>query len=111
MKIDEHKQGAVTIIRPGGALVGEDAQVFADRLASSCASAAGRLAIDCGRVAYVDSVGLESLVDAAEALSVTGHTMRLVTVNETVREAMEITGVAGRFEFFADVNSAIRSYL
>jgi anti-anti-sigma factor len=62
-------------------------------------------------VPYVDSVGLESLVGATEELSASGRSLRLCGAGETLREVLELTGLSGRFEYYEDVNTAVRSFL
>jgi anti-anti-sigma regulatory factor len=50
-------------------------------------------------------------VAAADELSQNGQLLRLCTVSETLREVLELTELAGRFEYFPDVTDATRSFL
>lgn len=111
MRITETRSGAVTVLRPAGPLVGEDAGVFLGSFRDAVTRSMGRVALDCSMVSHLDSLGLEALVDASETLSDAGQAMRLFGVNETIREVFELTGRAGLFECFADVNAATRSFL
>jgi anti-anti-sigma factor len=71
----------------------------------------GRIVIDATLVAYVDSPGLELLVQTTDQMAHSGRSLRLAGATETLREVLELTGVGDRFEHYADVNTAVRSYL
>ena len=53
--------------------------------------------------------GKESLFP--DDLSAGGRALRLCGTGETLREVLELTGLADRFEFYEDVNIAVRSFL
>lgn len=111
MEINEQRQGAVTVLRPKGALVLDDAEVFRNRVGEVMTRSLGRFVVDMAEVPYVDSRGLEVLKDMSEQLSEGGRLLRLCSTNETVREVLEITDLSESFEFFADAMSAARSFL
>jgi anti-anti-sigma factor len=67
--------------------------------------------LDASAIQFVDSKGLEALVDAYDAIAQTGQSLKLCGVNETIRQVLELTELASRFEHFADVNAAVRSFL
>jgi anti-sigma B factor antagonist len=111
MKISEQQQGAVTVIKPEGPLIDKDAGQFKDTADQRVLEAMGRVVVDMSGVAFVDSKGLEALVDLAEAMSGQGQSLKLCSTGKTVREVMELTEVVSSFEHFDDVNSAVRSFL
>lgn len=111
MEIQETRQGAVTVVRPQGPLALGDAEQFKSVVDDAVRRSLGRLVVDAGAIAYVDSRGLEVLVDASDALAKTGRALHVCCVNETIREVLHMTGLADRFEHFEDVNSAVRSFL
>lgn len=111
MEIVEQRHGAVTVVKPMGPLVQQDAVMFRQKLSDVMQRSLGRFVVDASQVAYVDSQGLEVLVTASEELAGSGRTVRLCGATETLREVMEVTGNAERFEHFADVHSAVRSFL
>lgn len=111
MEIIEERHGAVTVVKPMGPLVGEDADRLRSHLEETIRRSLGRVIVDGTSVAYVDSNGLETLYDMSDALAASGQTLRLVGVNETVREVFDLTDTASRFECFGDVQSAVRSFL
>lgn len=111
MEIAEERHGAVTVVRPAGPLVGDDAARFRAHVEEAIRRSLGRLIVDGSDVAYVDSAGLETLYDISDLLASSGQTLRLVGVNETVREVFDLTDTASRFECFGDVSTAVRSFL
>jgi anti-anti-sigma factor len=111
MEIQEQRHGAVTVVRPDGPLTQGDAVIFRQRLADVMQRSLGRFVVDAGAIAYVDSAGLEVLVQASEELSTGGRVLRLCGATETLREVLELTGVAHLFEHYSDPNSAVRSFL
>jgi anti-sigma B factor antagonist len=111
VEIVEQRHGAVTVIRPGGPLLEGDVAKLRQRMADVTSRSLGRFVVDVAAVAYVDSPGLEVLVQAAQEMSQSGRALRLCHASETLREVLEIVGVSDLFEHYADVNSAVRSFL
>ncbi len=111
MEISETRQGAVTVVKPMGPLVQSDADQFRTRLREVMTKSLGRFVVDASGVPYVDSKGLEALVEATDELSQSGQALRLCGSTETVREVLELTDLSTQFEHFEDVGSAVRSFL
>ena len=111
MKIHEQLQGAVTVLRPEGALIDTDAGVLKQRLLQTLSSSLGRFVVDMSTIPYVDSKGLEALVEITEEMGRSGQALRMCGANKTVREVLELTDLASLFEHFADANTAVRSFL
>jgi anti-sigma B factor antagonist len=111
MKLEEQLHGAVTVVRPEGPLIGADADQFKQRCLELVQDSLGRCVIDASSVSYVDSRGLEVLVDINDRMFQTGQALRLCGANDTVRQAMELTGLSPAFEYFVDVPDAVRSFL
>lgn len=111
MDIQEQRHGAVTVVKPVGPLVQADAEQFRTHLEGVLARSLGRFVLDASAVPYVDSPGLESLASATETLISGGRSLRVCGAGETLREVLDLTGLAERFEFFEDVTTAVRSFL
>jgi anti-anti-sigma factor len=71
----------------------------------------GRVVLDASDISYVDSPGLEALVDLTQQLALGGMGLKLCAANETLRQVIELTGLCSQFEQFDDTNAAIRSFL
>jgi anti-anti-sigma factor len=111
MKIHEQQQGAVTVLKPEGPLVEADIPEFIARVRRTLAGSMGRFVVDMSAVPFLDSGGLEALVDVSEELGGGGQTLRLCAANKTVREVLELTDLASLFDHFDDANAAVRSFL
>ena len=111
MKIHEQLQGAVTVLRPEGPLIENDAAAAKAKFINTMGASVGRFVVDMSAVPYVDSKGLEALVEVTEEMGRSGQALRMCGANKTVREVLELTDLASLFEYFADANTAIRSFL
>ncbi|MFI4916062.1 MAG: STAS domain-containing protein [Phycisphaerales bacterium JB060] len=111
MRIDEQVRGAVTFLRPDGAIAQQDSEVFRTKLVEAARRSMGRCVVDASAVPFMDSTALEALLDACDQLGSAGRVLKLCGLNETVRECLELTGIAGRFDIYADGVSAARSFL
>jgi len=111
MDIGLSKQGAVTVVRPSGALAGPDCEPVAKCLREVIDNSMGRMVLDASAVAYVDSTGLEVLLDTAELLAERGQSLRMCSAPETLREVLELTDIGPMFEHYTDVNTGVRSFL
>ena len=67
--------------------------------------------LDAQAVPYLDSRGIEVLVEVGDEMSQTGQAMRICNENGTVRQALQLTGLAERFDHFEEVLAAVRSFL
>lgn len=111
MKIERQQVGTVEVCIPFGPLVEEDAQEFAETLIERLRGPNPRIVVSLHEVPYVDSIALEGFADAADELDDMASRLKLVKVTPSCREAMELTGLAGRFQFFEEVRDAVRSFV
>lgn len=111
MQIQEQHQGAVTVLRPEGPVIGEDAEQLKQRFAAVMGKSLGRVVLDASAVPFIDSRGLEILQQTTATLAQGGQALRVCAANETLREVLELTGLAPEFEYFQDVASAVRSFM
>jgi anti-anti-sigma factor len=111
MEFHLQKHGAVTVIKPSGPLMAADADAFRAKATETASASLGRLVVDASAIPFVDSTGLEALLDVTEELAKGGRALKLCAATPTLREVLDITGLASAFEYFTDVNTAVRSFL
>ncbi len=111
MNIDTRRVGTVDVITPSGPLVDEDANTFVETLQTRLESPNPRLVLDMSEVPYMDSRGLEGLVETSYDLQQRGGRLRLASTTATCREILELTGQAQQFDFFDETKDAVRSFL
>ena len=111
MRITEQRSGAVTVLKPEGPILEADAVALKQKLMNTLGGSLGRFVVDMSAVPYLDSKGLEALVEVTEEMSRSGQALRLCAPNKTVREVLELTDLASMFDHFEDTNTAVRSFL
>ena len=111
MKVEQGQVGTVDVLTPIGALVDQDAQNFIEQLLQRLQSPTPRVVVAMQEVPYMDSAALEGLLKAGEELNDRASSLKLANVTQTCREIFELTGLAGRFRFFKDVQDAVKSFL
>ena len=111
MNIQIQQCGAVSVVKPCGPLTRDDVEDFQSQVFHLIREKLGRVILDVSEIAYVDSVGLETLLDVADELAAGGHCLKICAANETLRQVIDLTGLAIRFEQFEDTHSAVRSFL
>jgi len=111
MEIHEQRKGAVTVLMPDGPLIGDDADTFRERAIMIFGRSLGRVVVDASKLAFVDSKGIEALVDVNEHISQSGQALKLCNTNKTICEVLSLTEMTSLFEQYEDVNAAVRSFL
>ena len=111
MEVIEVIKGAVKVLKPRGPLVAGDADQFKRAALQASSANLGRIVVDAAGIPFVDSRGLEVLAEISDELSASGLTLKVCGTNETVREVLDLTELAGLFEHYEDDNAAVRSFL
>tara|TARA_E500000318_G_scaffold86482_5_gene83064 strand:+ start:130246 stop:130584 length:339 start_codon:yes stop_codon:yes gene_type:complete len=112
MNIDTSRHGAVSVVRPDGPVITEeDATLLRTESLNVLGSTLGRFVVDAKEMTFVDSNGLEALVDITQEVSAGGQHLKLCAVSDTLREILMLTGLSKKFQQYEDVQSAVRSFL
>ncbi len=111
MKIGQQTVGTVDVLSPHDALVEEGAEQFVSKLRAALNGRNPRVVVDMRNVGYVDSMALEGLVNVSDELRSRSAQLKLCAVTPTCREIIELTGLNDRFQFFEDVDGAVRSFI
>jgi anti-anti-sigma factor len=108
MKIHTQTHGTAAVLAPYGPLVADDLNDLRAAVTDSAARQSGRVVIDMANVPYLDSAGIELLLETC-SLSQTGRRPRLAALTETCRDALELTDVLPRLGTYDTVENALRS--
>ncbi len=111
MKIERRSVGTVEVCTPMDALVEDGSRKFSESITECLHGSNPRVVVDMGEVGYMDSVALEGLLSIAEGLAHRGAQLKMASMTPTCREILELTGLSEQFQFFEDVNAAVRSFL
>ncbi len=111
MKVERRTIGTVDVCAPLDALADDVSSEF-DEVLRRCLSVANpRVVVDMNEVGYMDSAALDSLVNVSDDLGGRGTQLKLASLTPMCREILELTGLSSRFQFFEDVDAAVRSFL
>ncbi|MCK4340905.1 MAG: STAS domain-containing protein [Phycisphaerae bacterium] len=110
MKVQSQPHGNVTVLIPHGPLVGEETLDLRHAIESVAAAQAARLVIDLADIPYLDSGGIELLLEMCHVTLSPHQRPKLAALSETCLEALELTDVLPRLEVFDTVENALRSY-
>lgn len=111
MKVERRTVGTVQVCTPLDALAEDVASEFSAVLQTCVRGVNPRVVVDLSEAGYMDSGAIECLLDTADDLSDRAMQLKLAGVTPTCREILELTGLSGRFQFFEDVDAAVRSFL
>ncbi|RMF83612.1 MAG: anti-sigma factor antagonist [Planctomycetota bacterium] len=109
MRVDVQSSGSVAVLTPHGPLIRDEVEDFDRVVRDSIKARDGRVVIDFQHVPYLDSAGIEALLEVASATpSVTSP--RFAQLGDTCREALDLTNVLAQLDVFDTVEHAIRSF-
>jgi ABC-type transporter Mla MlaB component len=127
MKIHSHSEGPVTVLTAHGPLIAEElhdllqaiedlARPAATPGAATSAGASAppplgprRVVVDVTDVPYLDSAGIELLLELFGSQVLPHRRPKLAALSETCREALELTEVLPRLDVFDTVENALRA--
>jgi anti-sigma B factor antagonist len=111
MRVKTNRLGVATYLTPDGALIEDQLPVLAESVADARARGAPELVVDLRQVPYIDSKGLEYLLDLATELRQAGGSLRLANPTAICKDVFAITGLDQTIPVFEDLESAGQSFL
>ena len=111
MKIEIREMGSVTVLSPKSAIAQDDVTDFVHVLEEQQQKTNGRMVLDFGNVAFLDSCGVEAVWDFSDQQQQSGQTAKLAAVPELCREILELTGIGEQLDIYDSCESAVRSYV
>lgn len=111
MTIKEKMEGDVAVISLRGNLMGEpDTTEVRDKIYSLLQDDVKKIVLDLGKVKWVNSSGLGTLIAAMTSVKNKGGDMRLANVTEKLESLFMITQLIKVFKTYESVDRAIASY-
>ncbi len=110
MKVSVERYGPAVVLSCRGELTGDSLEAF--RAAATGAVGDGEVrdvVVDLREVPFVDSAGLEYLLELQEALSERLGQVKLTAADANVAKILEITRLENAFESYPDVTEAVRA--
>ncbi len=111
MKIRRQKYGSVEVLGPDGPLTDEESEAFIDHMEAELASPNPRIVVDLHDVSFIDSFGIEAMLQFAGELKSRNLPLKLAMLTPTCREILELTDLSREFEIYDEVEDAVRSFV
>ena len=107
VKQDEYNRTCVLTIV--GDLAGEEVIAFQKHVDESCDRNLSDFVIDMEKSGFIDSEGLEALLNLKSRCEDLHGQLKLAAMDENVKKILEITRLAHRFESHPDITAALRT--
>jgi anti-anti-sigma factor len=95
MEISEERVGDTCVVTATGRLDGGASAAFTERIGGLITEPNPKLLIDFAGVDFVTSAGLRAVLLLVKKVKAAGGTFALCSVQDSVREVLDITGFAG----------------
>jgi anti-anti-sigma factor len=109
VKIDRFQHGSVLVLVPHGPVTEDEVSSLREALEDAFSSP--RVVLSLRESPYVDSKGLEMLLDLSEQSADEGKRMRLAELDDCCQEILYLTDTHDAFERYATIDDAVRSLL
>ena len=111
MEVTQSHRGPVRVLSLTGAFIGEECDAL-DSLVQECIDTDYlRIVIDIEQVPFIDSDGLDKILDVALDLSKRGGDARVAAPNDICRDILAVTRIDSLIHIFDKVEEALKSLL
>lgn len=110
VKIDPSKSGQSgdrTILTPKEPLTHQNRKEMETLFSEAMNQRKTMIILDCKTVFFIDSAGLELLVEIEEKLRTRGGILKIVGLNELCKDILVATRLIGRFHVYENIHEAI----
>lgn len=110
LNIGLQEKGDVAVINLEGELDTYSCDSLKQRIVSLTEAGIYKIVLNMGKVSYIDSAGLGTLVGALKRTREGGGGLKVVQLNGQVEKAFNITGLVRVFDQYADEESALQAF-
>ncbi len=110
MNITHEDKGMVAVVSITGSLDALTAPQLTDHLNKEIGAGKNKLVVNLSGLDYTSSAGLRVLLNAVKESRQRGGDLRVASVRPTVNKVFEMSGFTSILKFFADVESAVKSF-
>jgi anti-sigma B factor antagonist len=111
MKLSSYKSGPATVVCPREAVTQAECEQVRLLVAEAALGGSKTIIIDLSEVPFVDSVGLEMLLELDRGCRDQGGRLKLVALSDNCSEILRLTELAPRFEILPSVEQAVRGLI
>ncbi|KFG75154.1 STAS domain-containing protein [Streptomyces mutabilis] len=105
--VEVREEGPSAVVTPAGELDHHTADVLREPLEDCLAKGFNRLVVDCSRLEFCDSTGLNVLLGARLKAEAAGGGVHLVAMQPVVARVFEITGADAVFTLHGTLEAAL----
>ncbi|MET9775350.1 STAS domain-containing protein [Streptomyces sp. NPDC006367] len=107
LMVEVREEGPSAVVTPAGELDHHTADLLREPLEECLAKGFSRLVVDCSRLEFCDSTGLNVLLGARLKAEAAGGGVHLVGMQPVVARVFEITGAEAVFTLHDTLESAL----
>ena len=111
MKIETQKYDNITVIELIGEFTAEFSNQLYERIDVVCDDNTTGIVIDLSNVGFIDSTGLEQLLETREYCRKNDHQIKLAGLDELCLKIMEITRLLPKFDIYDELSEAVKSFV
>jgi len=111
MKIKTQDYNNVAVVELQGELDSESVELLQNTIAGIIATHKSGIVLDMGGVGFIDSAGLGQLLDVWDYCNENNCQIRLAGLDETTTKILEVTRLDNKFERYAELAEAVKSFV
>ena len=111
VEVAQSHRGPVRVLSLTGAFIGGEWDAFDTHVQECIDSDFLRIVIDIEHVPFIDSDGLDKILDVVLDLSKRGGDARVASPNDICKDILAVTRIDGLIQIFDSVEEAIESLL
>lgn len=107
LRVEVRRHGASAVVTPAGELDHHTAELLREPLEACAREDGARVVVDCSRLDFCDSTGLNVLLGARLTAEATGGAVHLAAMGPMVARVFEITGAGAVFTVHDTLDAAL----
>ncbi|MEU3354996.1 STAS domain-containing protein [Streptomyces sp. NPDC037389] len=107
LQVEVRREGASSVVSPAGELDHHTAGLLRESLEGCVRDGDARVVVDCSRLDFCDSTGLNVLLGARLKAEAAGGAVHLAAMTPVVARVFEITGAGAVFTLHDTLDSAL----
>jgi len=111
MKIKTQDYNDVTVIDMQGELDSDVIELFQNTISETITKPQKGIVLDMSEISFIDSEGLEILLWARDYCGQNRRELRLAGLDENCQRILEITRLDDKFDCYAELTGAVKSFV
>jgi anti-sigma B factor antagonist len=110
MRVRTQDYNDVAIVELQGELDSESVELFQNTVTDIIAAHKAGIVLDMSDVGFIDSAGLEQLLWVRDYCNENDCQLRLAGLDETLTKILEVTRLENKFDRYAELAEAVKSF-